>query len=172
MAGPQDIQRYPRGLIDLLGMRATGDTPHQLGQNISGSLELLELYLNDRLIPNASAAAGVIAAVGDLNIAGLTVPARELWLVFEASLSSTTTAGATGFTATMGVLRNRGSGNVYSAWIPPVTVGALAQASSGIKFSRPAILLPGDLMNVRTVAITGAPAATPAVSLFYAPLGI
>jgi len=172
MAGPQDIQRYPRGLIDLLGMRATGDTPHQLGKDISGSLELLELYLNDRLTPNASAAGAAVTVVGDLNIAGLTVPARELWLVFECSLSSTTTAAATGFTATAGVLRNRGSGNVYSAWTAPVTVGASSQASSGTKFTRPALMLPGDLCNVRVASVTGAPAATPAVSIFYAPISI
>lgn len=172
MAGPQDIQRYPRGLIDLLGMRATGDTPHQLGPNIVGVLELLELYLNDRLVPNASAAGAAVTAVGDLNIAGLTVPSREIWLVYECSLSSGTTAAATGFTATAGVLRNRGSGNVYSAWTPPVTVGASSQASVGIKFDRPALMLPGDLVNVRVASVTGAPAATPAVALFYAPLGI
>ncbi|MGB8853051.1 MAG: hypothetical protein WCC69_05740 [Pirellulales bacterium] len=172
MAGPQDIQRYPRGLIDLLGMRATGETPHKLAQDMGGVLELLELYLFDRMVPNASTAVGAIAAVGDSNIPGLTVPSREIWLVFEISLSSTTTAPATGFTATAGILRNVGSGNVYNALTPPVVVGASAQASHGMKFDRPVLAGPGALFNVRCSAITGAPAATPAISIFYAAVGI
>lgn len=172
MAGAQDIQRYPRGLIDLLGMRATGETPHKLGQDVSGVLELLELYLNDRMIPNASASAAVVSAVGDLNITGLTVPDRELWLVWEITLTSTTSAPATGFTATAGLLRNRGSGNVYSALTAPSVVGASSQANVGAKFSRPVLALPGSLFNVRVSAITGAPNSTPAVGIWYASLGI
>lgn len=172
MAGPQAIQRYPRGLIDLLGMRATGDTPHMLAGDIGGSLEMLEFYLADRLVPNAAAAGAAVTVVGDLAIPGLIVPARELWLIYECTLTSGTTAAATGFTATAGLLRNVGSGNVYSALTDPTVVGASSQANIGAKFERPVLALPGSQFNVRVSAVTGAPAATPAVSIFFASLGM
>lgn len=172
MAGPQAIQRYPRGLIDLLGMRATGDTPHLLDNSVGGSLEMLEFYLADRLVPNAAQASAAVTVVGDLPISGLIVPARELWLIYECTLTSGTTAAATGFTATAGILRNVGSGNVYSALTDPQAVGASSQANVGAKFDRPVLALPGSQFNVRVSSVTGAPAATPSVTLFFASLGL
>jgi len=172
MAGPQSIQRYPRGLIDLLGMRATGDTPQELAQSVIGNLELLEFYLADRLIPNASVGAAPMNAVGDFAIAGLTVPSREIWLVYEVTLTSGTTAAATAVTATAGLMRNVGSGNVYSALTMPSTAGAAAQLNVGSKFDRPVMALPGNVFNVRCSAVTGVPAATPTVAILYASIGV
>lgn len=172
MAGPQDIQRYPRGLIDLLGMRATGDTPHQLGSQVAGTLELLELYLNDRMVPNAAAAAAPPAAIGNVQIPGLVVPDRELWLVFEATFYVAQIAVATALKFTGGVLRNRGSGNVFSALVPPISVPALEQGYVGVKFDRPVLMLPGNVMSAQVTAITGLPGQPISCALWYASLGI
>lgn len=172
MAGPQDIQRYPRGLIDLLGMRATGETPHKLAQDMSGVLELLELYLNDRLTPNASASAGNIIATGDVPITGLTVPEREMWLIWEMTLTTGLFAAATAANVTGGLLRNRGSGNVFTALTPTQKVVAAEQACVGSKFDRPVIALPGNVAACRVSAITGLPLANAVISILYAPLAI
>lgn len=172
MAGPQSIQRYPRGLIDLLGMRATGDTPQQLGGQVAGVLELLEFYLNDRMVPNASAAGAPLAAIGNVTIPGLTVPARELWLLYELTVYIGTIAAATACKFNGGILRSRGAGNVYNAVTDTVSVLAGEQGYVGRKFDRPIILLPSDVIALQCVAITGAPGQTPAASIYYASVGI
>jgi hypothetical protein len=172
MAGPQDIQRYPRGLIDLLGMRATGDTPHTLDQSVTGSLELLELYINDRMIPNASVAPGNLAAIGNVQIPGLTVPDRELWLIMELTVYIPAIAAATACKFNGGILRARGSGNVYSCLTDTVSVAANEQGYVGQKFERPVIALPGNVIALQCTQITGAPAQSPGASIWYCPIGI
>lgn len=172
MAGPQDIQRYPRGLIDLLGMRATGDTPHKLAPEISGGIEMLELYVNDRMIPNASAGAAPVAALGNYQIPGLVVPDRELWLIFELTFYIGTIAAATALRYTGGILRARGSGNVFSALLPQVAVAAGEQGNVGMKFERPVIGLPGNIITANVNQLTGLPGQPLNASLWYCPIGI
>lgn len=172
MAGPQDIQRYPRGLIDLLGMRATGETPHKLAQDVAGTLELLELYLNDRMVPNASASAAPPAAIGSITVPGLTVPDRELWLVFELTFYTGAIAPATTYAFTGGVLRNRGSGNVFNALLPSLTVAASSAGYVGAKFDRPVLMLPGNVVAAQVTTITGLPGQPINSSIWYASLGI
>lgn len=172
MAGAQDIQRYPRGLIDLLGMRATGETPHKLGQENIGTLEMLEFYLNDRMTPNASASAAPPAAIGNVQITGLTVPDRELWLVFELTAYVAAIAAATRLVFTGGVLRNRGSGNVYSALTDSIVVPALEAGYVGKKFERPVLMLPGNVVSAQITGITGLPGQPISAAIWYASLGI
>lgn len=172
MAGAQDIQRYPRGLIDLLGMRATGDTPHKLGQENVGTLELLEFYLNDRMVPNASASAAPPAAIGVVPITGLTVGSREMWLLYELTFYIGAIAAATQIKFAGGVLRNRGSGNVFSALVDPIVVPALEAGYVGIKFERPVLMLPNDVVAAQVTALTGLPGQPINASAWYASLGI
>lgn len=172
MAGPQDIQRYPRGLIDLLGMRATGETPHKLAQENSGTLEMLEFYLNDRMVPNAAAAAAPPAAIGSVQIPGLVVPDRELWLVSEMTFYIAAIAVATALKFTGGVLRNRGSGNVFSALVPSITVPAQEAGYVGVKFDRPVLMLPGNVVAAQVTQITGLPGQPISAAIWYASLAI
>lgn len=172
MAGPQDIQRYPRGLIDLLGMRATGETPSKLSQENHGTLEMLEFYLNDRMTPNASASAAPPAAIGNIPITGLTVPDRELWLVFELTTYIAAIAGGTAVKFTGGVLRNRGSGNVFTALTLPVSVPAGEAGYVGTKFTRPVLMTPGNVVAAQVTGITGLPGQPISAAIYYAALGI
>jgi hypothetical protein len=170
MAGPQDIQRVPRGLIDLLGMRATGQTPAQLGGDIRGSLELLEFYLNERtrVLQGTS---GTIVAPGISVVTGSTVPQGQLWLLFQISLSSGLSAAGQGAILTGGVLRNPSGINPYFALTDPFTWGAVQAVGTGKTFARPVIMQPGDQLAIRTSAIlTAAPAIAVTVDAYYAPL--
>jgi hypothetical protein len=153
-------------------MRATGETPHKLAQDVSGSIEMLELYLNDRMVPNASAAAAPPAAIGNVQITGLTVPDRELWLVFEATFYIAAIAVATAVKFTGGVLRNRGSGNVFSALTAPLSVPALEAGYVGAKFDRPVLMLPGNVVSAQVTGITGLPGQPISAAIWYASLGI
>lgn len=88
------IQRIPRGLLDLLGLRGYGDTPHLLGQNLVGTVDLSPLYLLDRqetIITNTNNLAGVgfyqTAAIGE-------VPEGEMWILSNVTaLSNALAAG-------------------------------------------------------------------------------
>lgn len=92
MAGPGDIQRFPQGLLNVLGMQSAGQTPAQLAASIAGTLELLQFYgLTQRQVLVATNAA--IATNTPLTLA-LTPPSS--WGVLfglSASLGETATIG-------------------------------------------------------------------------------
>lgn len=79
---PQSIQRFPAGLLDLLGIQSLGQTPNILADEVRPVIEYLSLYFADRLTTLQTSVAGVQFS-GDS--ATLTVPANELWLVKEVS---------------------------------------------------------------------------------------
>jgi hypothetical protein len=69
------INRSPPGLLSLLGIQTAGQNPHMLSDTVSGSLELLQLYLEGFALPeaaatNAPAAPGFFAVNGPLLIPG------------------------------------------------------------------------------------------------------
>ena len=87
MAGPFDIQRFPKGLLDFLGLRATGDTPHTLETSVRGQIDLERYYLVDRVTaiqPNVT-----ITANGFFTAAVATVPPGEMWLPLGLRISAT-----------------------------------------------------------------------------------
>lgn len=168
MAGPQDIQRVPRGLIDLLGMRATGQTPAQLGGDVRGSLELLEFYLNERFVVFQGNTGNIIAN-GLQSPAGSTVPNGQLWLLFQLSLSSNISAAGTGAFLTGGVLRNPSGIAPYFALTDQTNWAQQTTVNVGANFTRPVIMQPGDSLAVRTNAIiTAAPNLPVTVTAYYA----
>jgi len=170
MAGPQDIQRVPRGLIDLLGMRATGQTPAQLGNDIRGSLELLEFYLNERFRVLQGNSSNIVSPAISV-VAGSTVPQGQLWLLYQISLSSGLSAAGQGAILTGGVLRNPSGINPYFALTDPFTWGAVQAVGVGANFSRPIIMQPGDQLAIRCSAIiTAAPALPVTVDAYFAPI--
>jgi hypothetical protein len=152
-------------------MKATGDTPAELAKDISGSLELLEFYVNDRTV-FASAASNNVIGTGPLIISGLTVPNGEIWLLFDLSLSSANTPAATGFTLTGGVQR---AVNNYFAYTERQVVGGGAvsdQVNVGRHFDRPIVMQPGETIGLRISQIVGAPGIPVTASVYYAPLKI
>lgn len=96
MAGPLTIQRLPRGLLDLLLMKGSGETPQQLAADVQASVDIGALYLVDKqeIVLNNT---NVLAGTGFYGVgAPLTVPDRELWLVVNISaISNAMIAGDT-----------------------------------------------------------------------------
>lgn len=107
MAGRFTIQRVPRGLLDLLGLKGFGDNPSELEDKVRAHVDITQLYLGDQFQSAATATANISA--NGFNTAAtslLTVPAGTYWLVsgFVAQRSVALPA-ATNFAVQLGVLR-------------------------------------------------------------------
>jgi len=172
VAGPQDIQRYPRGLIDLLGMRATGDTPHQLAQTTVPQIDLLDMYLADRCFGVTFNASGVVAALGNLTFTGAAVPQGEMWLLYEASVFTGVCAAATSCTVVPFVARSQSGLAQAEALCPPLVAGTAGSALGGVHYERPSVLMPGHQFGLQITAIVGAPGVTPILNLYFARLAV
>jgi molybdopterin biosynthesis enzyme len=70
------------------------------------------------------------------------------------------------------VLRNRGSGNVYTALTESIVVPALEAGYVGKKFERPVLMLPGNVVSAQVTGITGLPGQPISAAIWYASLGI
>jgi hypothetical protein len=169
MAGPQDIQRFPRGLIDLLGMRATGETPHQLGPSTVGQIELTDMYLLDRC-RTFQISTGVLAATGNTLFPGTSVPNGEQWFVYELSYQIPTIAAATAIQTNLCVYRSQASTNLPLALGPAQTVPASTGTAWGIHFEKPLIMTAGQSLGVYVSQITGAPGVAPQLTMYYSPV--
>lgn len=169
MAGPQDIQRYPRGLIDVLGLRSTGDTPSALSMEQSAVLDMWDLYLADRCEAVTFNASGNVTALGNLLFTGATVPQGEMWLLYELTIFSGVVAAATSQTIVPWLSRSQtGTGVNVSALADPCIVGIAGSGMTGRHFERPTVCMPGQTFGLQVVAIVGAPANLPILNLYFA----
>lgn len=173
MAGRQDIQRFPKGLISVLGMTATGETPHTLGQEITGELDLLDYYLLDRTRQLAFTS-GVIPGAGVASCGAASGPAPgKAFLVYDISfLLQGVGAGAT-IWLSLGVIRQGTVANCIL--LPGLQSGRLIAGEStarAVHFEKPMILRAGDTLGVRTIEFTGAPAATVFGDMYYAEIDV
>jgi hypothetical protein len=173
MAGPQDIQRYPRGLIGLLGMQATGDTPHTLAQQTAAVLDITDFYLNDRLEVLSVALAAAPAALGNFQFVGSAVPSGEMWMVTDVAVNcGGTVAAAASITFAPVIFRNQalpGNGVVAG----PTTTAATGQNQlSGQHYERPNLVLPGQSFGIQVQAITGAPGVAFQLTAWFARLRV
>lgn len=173
MAGPQDIQRFPKGLISVLGMTATGDTPHQLSQQVAGNLDLLDYYLLDRTTQLAFTS-GVIAGAGVTSCGPTSGPsAGKIWLVYDVSFQLQGVGAAATIWLGLGIARQ---GTVANCIIfPGMYSGRLIAGESTMRaahFEKPVIMRPGDTLAVRTIEFTGAPAATVFGDMYYVEIGV
>lgn len=177
MADRYDIQRLPSGLTDLLGMRATGDTPHTLADSIFGAINMDALFLLDRrqtrAVTTGIALPGIgIASFPQANGGG---PASGfVWFVYGLALTVPTVAAAASIQTHCGVLRQGVGGSPQL--LPGFGTGLLAAGSTftaGLQFEgAPLILRPGDTFAMQTGIYTGAPAVTPTLLIHYAELAV
>jgi hypothetical protein len=173
MAGAQDIQRFPKGLISILGMTATGETPHKLAQEVAPNLDLLDYYLLDRT-QQLAFTSGVIAALG-VTSCGPTSgpPAGKAWLVYDAWFVIQNVAAAATIWLGLGIIRQ---GTVANCIImPDLYSGRLIATESTMRaahFEKPIIMRPGDVLGVRTIEFTGAPAVTVFGDIYYVEIGV
>lgn len=173
MAGPQDIQRYPRGLIDLLGMRATGDTPHQLGASTNAVLEMLDFYLNDRLEFNTQTLSAAPAALGNFQFPNTVVPQGQMWAVYDYTVNcGGAIAVATAMKFSPVIFRNQSLVGNAAAYGPAISVAAGENGLGGIRFERPNLVMPGQSFGIQVSAITGAPATAHQCMIWFARLGV
>jgi hypothetical protein len=156
MAGPQDIQRYPRGLIDLLGMRATGETPHQLGKDLAPVLEQLDLYLLDRQ-RQIQTSTTTVSSLGNLLFPSMTVPSGELWFVYEITLQIPAVAAASSVRAMLAVYRSQTGTNLPLGVAPSIDALALQANAIGVHFEKPLLMTPAQSIGVFTSFVTGTP---------------
>lgn len=171
MAGPLDIQRYPTSLVDLLGMRSTGDTPHELAQQVALTLDGLDYYLINRKVnfTGASAAANAVGQI--LTFAGLpTVPPGQVWAVYSWSYWwGTQPAGANlvlhgyyDFASTVG-----------RVFLDAPFAGQVAgMGGYGRVFYKPHLVGPGSQFRAWVTGITGVPNQAVTLELTYAVLAI
>lgn len=85
------IQRPPAGLLELLGLRGTGNTPVALEDYLRGTLDLTTLYMAP-LARNVRGATGVAAANGFFAGTGLVIPTGEIWVLTALAASSSNMA--------------------------------------------------------------------------------
>jgi len=176
VAGPLDIQRPARGLTDLLGLRALGESPKLMAEAITGTLDLLGLYALDRRTSSESITSGAIAGVGfsafTFPTSAIAVQPGTAFLVYSAFFwypvpAVSTWAGAlcvrrAAFTTLQGYTYIDGTDRIYNA-------------SEGVHlgryFERPLVLLPGDQLGVLTRSFSGS-GSTPALELDYALISV
>lgn len=173
MAGPLDIQRLPRGLLDLLGLLSGGDTPHQFANTTTGVLDLLDLYTVDRLQVLSALITVPPAALGNFQFAGSVVPQGQVWLVKEMTVNNGgVVAAAASIDWSPVIFRNQslvGNGTIQSRVI---SSGAGTNYGAGAVYEKPNLVLPGQSFGVQVHAITGAPAVPFQLTLWYASLRI
>lgn len=174
MATPFDIQRYPQGLVDLLGMKATGNTPAQLSQQTGGVVELADYYLWDRVQANVGQSPVAIGVVGFLaNSTGATVvPQGELWVLYDATLRVPAIAAATALTLTLVIQRSFAGTSAWFALTEQQRLAAGQGCLVGPRFDRPLLLRPGDTFGTYCSDITGVPGQQAFTTVSYAVLKI
>lgn len=168
MADKFTIQRLPVGLLDLLGMQSTGDTPNALSSETQAVIDLTDYYLTDRLtaIQGTTGVIGVTGAYGSPQI----VPAGFQWLVYGITFTSVNTAAATGLSWVPAIYRS--NVNQYQMLGDKQVVGAAAQIGRGTWWERPVIMRPGDYGACYVTEITGAPAVACNITAFFVPIRI
>lgn len=169
MAGPFDIQRPPIGLLDLLGLKATGDNPHVLAGEVRSTLMLDDLFLVDRLVAAARSTGVNIPGTGTATMGAASGPSDGfIWLLYgldflvpPVGAAATIQCGLTIQRGTTTTIQQR----IEACQSPLLSAG---QAFAGAKWwERPLIMRPGDVLAVNTTIFTGAPAVTPTCTQVY-----
>lgn len=173
MAGPQDIQRYPKGLIDLLGMRATGDTPHQISNVVLGSIEMLDMYLADRVLTWRGTTGVPPAGTGFVasSITPNSPSPGEMWMLYGAGIIFAPIGAGTAIKAAFCIQRSAFTGsNIFQKVGEELNLAATIGGMAYEHFTRPIIVRPGDTFGVYTSYILGLPAISPMLMAQYAVL--
>jgi hypothetical protein len=155
VADRKTIQRFPSGVLAMLGMQTSGDTPQTMAQEVGLSLEATDYYLLDRLENKQAGPTNVGLAPGTFSGA-LTPSAGEVWLVYWASAQLTQPAATTGRYRLMLFAGSRSPNILMGFGEPSVTAAAGDFVNVGYHFERPAILLPGDVFGIIAETYTGA----------------
>lgn len=168
MAGPLTIQRIPRGVLDFLGLRGTGDLPNNIAEAISGSVDLSSLYALNVLI-SVHQVSGAIGLGLNPATTPMTVPNGEMWVVMQTGALVTTVAAST---CTWALVYDRavftGGSSAYHYLSQSIDMAASQVRAAGVTFQFGQLCLnPGDRLGIQSQAQAGtAPTATFALDYF------
>lgn len=152
MAGPKTIQRFPKALLDWLGMKASsGSTPSELSDELVSVIDAGELYLAERLF----SVQGICANLGVGNVGvgvaqapfNTLVPAGEAWLVTDIGIYCNLIPAAATAEISVGILPNASISVLHTPFRTPTLVAGAAVASSpiiGYHYPRPMLMVAGE----------------------------
>lgn len=158
MAGPLTIQRFPTGLLDLLGMQASGDTPRELAPEVRSTLDVYKFFASGRLEQATSGGVALTAGIpGVYQFSGTNVPTSQIWLVESVVITTTLVApAATTWRLVPAIYRGSALPTYFFPIGPAGTYAANERPLLGASYTTPLLLLPGDGVGVFVEASTGA----------------
>jgi len=168
---PLLIQRPPTGLLDLLGLKAMGQTPIVLTDSVTATLaDCVDYYLANRRVVLSGTTGVAMVANTNYGLASLTVPAGELWFIYAFSVSlNVPTAAATSVKFRGGYIQQPMAGTPIFL-TQDCEALASDQATASVSFTRPYLWIPGCQPLVQTGAVTGIPGSQGRVTIDVARL--
>lgn len=137
---PSLINRVPPGLLSLLGIKAMGENPVVLTDELTPSIELLDFYAGANAI-RLNGSTGNITGTGLFQVTALQPPTGEIWLIntccyrTNAALAAATT------------IRGRAVVHDVSLGVPVYADSGTLTGTTGevpsMGWSRPVIVQPG-----------------------------
>lgn len=100
---PGLIQRVPVGLLDFLGLKATGQSPTVMPDELVPTVDISQLYAAARWEQSTSTTS-TVNLIGFWGTTTLTVPSGELWLVDSITATSGTLLAGTTYRLRMGLI--------------------------------------------------------------------
>lgn len=149
MAGPLTIQRYPRGLLDLLGSKSSGENPTDLVPAVQGTIDLSYMYQFEK-VELVNATTNVVNLTGAWGVTGtaFTVPAGELWLLHNLTVTANAQlAAGESYRIRAAIFRAQWT-NWQLGSDTGVGSGVGTRPSIGWQFERPEILRPSDSVGL------------------------
>lgn len=171
MAGRLDVQRFPFGALDLLGLKGSGEMPTELEPQLRGNIDLTQFYLNSLRARIVSTTA-VVNAPGWFPVAGGPVPATEIWAVVNVTVFPTPALLGAGEAYTFSPCYSRSSIDAPNV-LPIIATGAgvTSKPVAGYQLDSPVFLFPNFTWGVWAHTVT-AGASTFTCSLDYFKLSI
>lgn len=156
------ISALPKGFLDLLGLQNFGENPRQLADAVAPVIDLLELFLANKL---GSIGQNLTTPVAGFNsLPNLTVPVGEVWIPKALCAFGATEAGVTfDFSPAVRIIGTGGS--TAPTLAPPVSLAANQSSSNGLPLPCTLIIPAGSDFGVRVDKLTGAPTAASSVGM-------
>jgi hypothetical protein len=147
---PFELGKYPRGMTGVLGLRASGETPRSMADQLVSVVDATPFYLLDtREFLLGTQKVGV--AVGVNDIPSLTVPPGQVWYVWEYAIACTLGAGTAIDCAPSVVLDGLGLTSLAGGYV----AGAALQQIRG-RADPGCLWGPGSVPGVFVRSVTGA----------------
>lgn len=154
-----DIFQFPQGYLGLLGSKAGGQNPTQLGSLVNGVTEMTPFYLAGKALTTARVQVSPEVSAAGASIIATTVPPRKAWLpMFQNVTWESIGAGDTA--QLMPILYAPDIGLVHSSRQANQLSSLTVSLSASIDWFRNPVLIPpgwsfGYFVITNTIAITG-----------------